>query len=236
MNSNLRSHQIEQLDNLSLSGSTLKKALSSLKLINSLFGNHKYLNTAIQQYCQIYPNKEQFHVVDLGCGGGDCIYAISKKAKKKGIKISFTGIDGNPQSISYAQSNNVDKGSIDFITTDILNENFELPQCDILISSHFIYHFEDDELVKFLQKVQSKNVKHVIFSELYRSRRAYYLFKVARHIMPISDMAKKDGLLAIQRAFSTEELKKIIVNSNIKNFKIIKKPFFRTITLIDLQK
>lgn len=47
-------------------------------------------------------------------------------------------------------------------------------------------------------------------------------------------MAKKDGLIAIQRAFLISELKKIIDNSAIKKYAIVKKPFFRIITQITL--
>ncbi len=235
MNIQIRLDKSEQLDNLSLSGKALKKTLLSLKLINYYLGNHRQLGKAVLQYCKANPNKKEFRIVDLGCGGGDCIYYISKKLKKHDIKATFLGIDGNPNSISYARKNKERNDSINFITADILNDDFEIPNCDLLISSHFIYHFTDDTFINFLIKLKANEINHVIFSELYRSKVAYYLFKVGSYVAPISSMAKKDGLIAIQRAFTVKEMIAFIKKCNIKEFIITKKPLFRTITEIDLQ-
>jgi len=117
---------------------------------------------------------------------------------------------------------------------NILNPDFNMPHCDVLISSHFIYHFDTQELITFLQHLKSKNIKHVIFSELYRSKVAFYLFGFFRNLLPISTMAKDDGLLAIQRAYSILEIDAIIKKTGIKDYKIGKKPFFRMIITLNL--
>lgn len=230
MNPRVRIHQPEQLDNLSLSGASLEKALYSLRLINRFFGNHRQLGNVIVKYCRSNSFEQPLHIVDLGCGGGDCIRYISKRLKKHKIKASFTGIDGNATSVSYARQHNEHNRNINFIVANIIDSDFKIPDCDILISSHFIYHFKDKELIYFLKKAQLKEIKLIIFSELYRSKIAYQLFNIISRILPISDMAKADGLLAIQRAFSIPELKHLIQRSDIQTFHITKKPFFRSIT------
>lgn len=233
MNLKVRIRTCEQLDNLSLSGKALKKTLDSLRFINSVLGNHKQSGNAILNYCKTLSPAKKIHIIDIGCGGGDCIFYISKKLKKNKINASFTGVDGNLHSISYARQNNPDPANINFYCADIIDPGFVLPDCDVLISSHFMYHFSDNELTIFLKKLKSK-VNYIIFSELYRSKIAYYTFKGIRFILPISKMAKKDGLIAIQRAFLISELKKIIDDSTITEYSIVKKPFFRIITQITL--
>ncbi|AXT61074.1 methyltransferase domain-containing protein [Aquimarina sp. AD10] len=234
MNLETRLLTSEQLDNLSLSGVPLEKTLDSLKLINTFLGNHIQLSRAVIRHCKSNKNKKSFTIVDLGCGGGDSVIHLSKKLKKHNINASFIGIDGNPKSITHAKTKSLKLTNLDFIVGDILASNFKIPDCDILISSHFIYHFNDHGLTYFLKKIKDTDVEHIIFSDLYRSRIAYYLFKIISPLLPISDIAKKDGLIAIQRAFSLQELKNIIEESGIIDFKISKKPFFRTITKIDL--
>ncbi|MDH7445287.1 methyltransferase domain-containing protein [Aquimarina sp. 2201CG14-23] len=234
MNFHTRIHTPEQLDNLSLSGNELQKTLLSLKLINFLFGNHRQLTKSVLEFCSTHPTKETFHIVDLGCGGGDSIHQISKKLQQKNIRASFTGIDGNPESIAYAKSQYSKENIIKFEVKDIMDINFEIPDCDLIISSHFIYHFEDKALIQFINNIKSKKTKHIIFSELYRSKIAYVLFKFSSFILPISAIAKKDGLLAIKRAFTIRELRSIFNNSDVKNFRIYKKIWFRTIVKIDL--
>ncbi|WP_024770582.1 methyltransferase domain-containing protein [Aquimarina macrocephali] len=234
MNLRVRLHKPEQLDNLSLSGGILDTTLASLKFINTYFGNHRQLSKAILHYCITHPTIEKIHIVDIGCGGGDCIAHISETLKKHNMKATFTGIDGNPKSISYAQQNNPDPTHISFNAANILDKDFALPNCDLLISSHFIYHFNNEHLIYFLKKLQSNTVKHIIFSELYRSKMAYHMFKTIRFMLPVSDMAKKDGLIAIQRAFTNKELETIIRKSTIEKHSITKKPFFRMIAQIYL--
>ncbi len=235
LNPKIRLHRNEKLDDLSLSGSLLKNALSSLEIINSLLGNHKQLTNAVLEVCKKQSKKEVLHIVDLGCGGGDCIYKIDKILRKHNIKATFMGIDGNSESIAIAKSRNPNKRNMSFTISDILNKDFVVPSCNLLISSHFIYHFKDSELVSFLNQLSEKKVKRAIFSELNRSRIAYYLFKISGFFLPISRIAKEDGLIAIQRAFTRNELKNIIKNSNIKSFEVYKKPWFRMIAKIDIQ-
>ncbi|WP_158250453.1 methyltransferase domain-containing protein [Aquimarina sp. I32.4] len=232
MNHKIRLQQPEQLDNLSLSGLSLQNTLSSLKFINTFFGTHRQLSKSIVSYCKSKPTVKTFNIVDIGCGGGDCIAYISKELKKQNIAAVLTGIDGNPESISYAIQQNSNNSFINYMVADILDVNFVPPPCDILISSHFIYHFNTKNLHLFLNKIQPKKIKHVIFSELNRNILAYYAFKTIQIILPISRIAKKDGLIAIQRAFTYKELKTILQNNGIRKYKILKKPFFRMIAQI----
>lgn len=224
----MRYKQKEQLDNLSLSGNLLHKTLSSLGWINRFFGNYDQLAKAVRDYCKKASINSTLVIVDIGCGGGDVIFHLHKKLNKLGIKNSFIGIDGNRSTIKWASSNYKNK-TFRFLQADILDPNFIIPDCDLLISSHFIYHFENEQLVLFLNKIKKSNTKHIIFSELYRSSIAYYLFKMVSPILPISKIAKEDGALAIKRAFTPKEIEEIILKSDITNYQIKKKLWFRMI-------
>ena len=80
---------------------------------------------------------------------------LAKKLKNKGIQAQFTGIDFNAHSLQYAKNRAKDFPEITWQQADILSANFELPECDLLISSHFMYHFEDEVLIAFLQRARS---------------------------------------------------------------------------------
>ncbi len=228
-----RSSKKEQLDNLSLSGVSLIRTLQSLKFINTFFGNHSQLKTAVYNFCKLYPRHTPIRIVDLGCGGGDSLFAVATYLEKKGIQATFIGIDGNANSIHYAQQQ-ATSSTITFLTADILDPNFSLPECDLLISSHFIYHFENSALITFIQQLKKTTITHLIFSELRRSYISYRLFQFLSPILPISQMAKADGLLALQRTFSMSELHSIINSSNVTQFSLKKRPWFRMLAFIKL--
>lgn len=223
-----RSHITEDLDNLELQGNELEKTLNGLSKINRWFGNSKQTLKAVQQEFKKHDIKT---IVDLGCGGGDNLIAIAKWCQAENKKVKLIGIDGNQHSLEYAKSKtNFD---IEFIHADILSPNFEIPDCDLLISSHFVYHFKDDELVDFLKKAKNKVSKTIIFSELERNRLAYFLFNFSGVFF--SKMIRSDGLKAIKRSFKKSELVRIVHKAGIDTFTIERTMWFRLLLTIHLR-
>lgn len=220
-----RSAEKEKLDDLSLQGEPLHKALKSLAWINRWFGNQRAVINAILSICE--KEKKPLHIIDLGCGGGDLILAVAKALRKKGIEFTITGIDGNANSLGYAEINCAGFAEIKFLHADILNDEFKIEPCDILISSHFIYHFSEEGLIRFLRNNSPVIARAIIFSELERRRFAILLFKLGRFLLPISKLAKQDGLLAIKRSFTKKEWLSILQKTGISSFSLQRVPLFR---------
>ncbi len=221
-----RIHTSEELDNLELKGKSLTKTLDGLSKINYWLGNSKYTLEAIKN--QIKSGDIQT-IVDLGCGGGDNLIRIAKWLNSQKKQLNLIGIDGNQNSLDYAkEKSNFD---IEFIQADILDPDFELPSCDLLISSHFIYHFKDEELVSFLKSSRSKVKKAMIFSELRRSLVARILF------YPLSiffnKMVRNDGVKAIRRSFTKTELSELIAKAGFTNYSVKNRLIFRLLAMIE---
>lgn len=228
-----RSDKQEQLDNLSLQGEPLHKALKSLGWINKWFGNHR---STINSILYVY-NKEQkpLKIIDLGCGGGDLILAIAKELRKKKVQFSILGIDGNNSSLKYAGEKCAGFEEITFQQADILSPAFKPAPCDILITSHFIYHFPETELVRFINNKLTNVSTAFICSELERSRIAFFLFKLTGFLLPVSKLAKQDGQLAIKRSFTKKEWLSVLKQTNMESFRLRRVPLFRIqlIVLLD---
>lgn len=220
-----RSDKKEQLDNLSLHGEPLHKALKSLGWINKWFGNHR---STVKSILNVYYKEQKpLKIIDLGCGGGDLIFAIAKALRKKDIRFSIIGIDGNKSSLQYAGEKCAGFGEITFQQEDILSPVFTPAACDILITSHFIYHFRETELVRFINNKLTNVSTAFICSELERSRFALFLFKVTSFLLPISKLAKQDGQLAIKRSLTKKEWLSLLLQTNIENFRLRRVPLFR---------
>lgn len=200
----------EKLDDHELSGEKLRKTLRHLAWINKLLGNYTSVRKELFGMARNFPTDRPLRVVDLGCGGGDLICHLHQKAKKKGINLEFIGIDKNPNTLQYAREKTVNNDSIQFLEADILSADFIVPPCDFLISSHFVYHFGDLELKRFL----NRNMQHVsqglIFSELRRSGLSYRLFFFLGPLLFPGSHTVSDGLIAIRRAFTTAEVNAIM--------------------------
>lgn len=150
-----------------------------------------------------------------------------------GIGYSLLGIDGNENSLSFAASQLEAKSKISFQTADILAEGFQLPPSDILISSHFMYHFEEEDLIHFIQKHNSSVSTSIIFSELMRNKWAFLLFRTFSRLLGFRQMVKQDGLTAIKRAYTIQELQNLFARFDISAYQIRPKFLFRMIIRIN---
>ncbi len=221
----IRSSEKEQMDNLNLGGKPLKKTLDGLSLINKLLGNTNATFKAIQPVLQDAQN--HLTVIDLGCGGGDNLRKIANWCYQKNIKARLIGIDGNQHILDYALAKNTPQIQVEYVQADILAPEFEIPYCDVLLSSHFMYHFSDKGFVDFLKTAKHHVRRTIIFSELERNSLAYRLFSFTSFFMPFSDIVKRDGKQAIKRAFTKEELESVFEQAGIEDYSIEKKWAFR---------
>ena len=228
----VRSSENEKLDDLNLHGEPLYKALQSLEWVNRWFGNHRSVIKAIHTI--IKKEVRPVRIIDLGCGGGDLALAVAKSLRQHKIECTITGIDGNANSLAYAKKKCAACTEINFIQADILSNQFSIQPCDILISSHFMYHFTADALVDFIKNNFSYISTALIFSELKRNRSAMRLFKFSSFFLPISKLAKEDGLLAIKRSFSEKEWLAILQQAGIETFSLQRVPLFRILIKINL--
>jgi 2-polyprenyl-3-methyl-5-hydroxy-6-metoxy-1,4-benzoquinol methylase len=226
----LRSSEKEKLDDLNLHGEPLHKALQSLEWVNRWFGNHRSVINAIHR---IYKKEERpLRIIDLGCGGGDLALAVAKSFRQHKIECKITGIDGNANTLVYAKKKCAACSEIIFLHADIMSNQFSIQPCDILISSHFMYHFTADALIGFLKNNSSAISTAFIFSELKRNRFAMRLFKFSGFLLPISKLAKEDGLLAIKRSFSEKEWLAILQQAGIDTYRLQSVPLFRILLTI----
>lgn len=228
-----RSFHTERMDDLNLAGNELQQTLKGLSIINTFLGNTSATFKAVKKIIKQHPTKT-LRIIDLGCGGGDNLRRIAGWCLENEHPVTLIGIDGNQSILKYAKEKNENLIEITYKQADILNSNFELEACDILMSSHFMYHFKDDALIAFLKKAKSKVQVSIIFSDLYRSYTAYILFKYFGFLMPFHNTVKQDGLKAITRSFKKKELQKILERAILKSYSMKYKWIFRYLLVVKL--
>ncbi|MFT7208883.1 MAG: 2-polyprenyl-3-methyl-5-hydroxy-6-metoxy-1,4-benzoquinol methylase [Flavobacteriales bacterium] len=228
-----RSTEKEQMDNLELSGEDLNKTLSGLSTINKYLGNTSATVKAIKK--EIIKQNPPLQIIDLGCGGGDNLRAIANWCERINQPIELLGIDGNEHILAHARQQNSPTTTIKYLQADILDEAFVLSSCDILISSHFMYHFSDDELVAFLRKSKRNISTKIIFSELQRNWFSYALFKLGAVFLPFSNIVKQDGLVALRRSFTKKELMAILERAELARFEVSWKWAFRLLVMVPMK-
>lgn len=205
INTTYRTTEAEMMDNFLIEGEMHKEALDKLVVINKWLGGNSITINGLKSLLKNEPKGSIISIMDLGCGSGEMLRIIADYGRKNDYLFKLSGIDANENTVDYARKLSTNYPEINFIKKDVLNEGVEDLNFDIALSTLFLHHFTNEEIVDLLNKVVKKARKGVIINDLHRSKRAYYLFKMICLFIS-NPMVKKDGFTSIRRGFKKNEL------------------------------
>jgi ubiquinone/menaquinone biosynthesis C-methylase UbiE len=215
-----RSTGPELMDDLHAKGRDLHQALHELESINYLLGgNYVTLNGVTQLLENTTPGSE-LHIADLGCGSGDMLKLVRRLLEKQKLPATLTGIDANPNVISFATSNTPAACRIRYQSLDILSQEFRDKRFDIVIATLFFHHFTDEQLIRFFKQLKGQVTTGMIINDIHRLWFSYYAIKWLTKFFSRSPMVKHDAPVSVLRGFRKHELKKILREAGIRNYKI----------------
>ena len=165
------------------------------------------------------PFKGILEICEIGCGGGDNLFAIYKYCLKKNIPATFIGIDINPECIAFAKQQYTQLPCL-WICSDYALVNFEYDQPDIIFSSLFCHHFTNEELVAMLKWQQQNSRKGFFINDLHRHWLAYYLIKYITKFFSKSYLVKNDACLSVARSFRKEDWQLLFQKAGINDYTI----------------
>lgn len=222
MNWKQRSSKMEELDDMGISGDELTKSLDELSWVHKYLGGH-FITVRTLKNALTYTETDSTQpicILDAGCGGGDSLRSMSKWAKSKNLDVELHGIDGNPSTIEYARKRSVEFPEIHYQTANLFSNDIDWGKYDIVMFALVLHHFKNEEILKLLKKCANARVQLVCINDLHRHPIAYYLFAVLSGIVGFSKISRKDGLVSIQKAFTKEEIRRLLVQAGYKDKRI----------------
>ena len=216
INTTYRSNATELMDDFSMKGELLRDTLDKLGSINKWLGGNRITINGIKQLLANRPKEKLFTIIDLGCGHGDILRLVADFGRKKGYNFKLIGVDANQDAVDYAKELSINYPEISFRNEDIFSEKFQDLNFDIALTTLFLHHFKEDEIVGLLSKLTNKATIGMVVNDLQRSEIAYGLFKLLGIVIS-NDMIKQDGLTSILRAFKRKELEQISNKLNLKS-------------------
>ncbi|RIV36197.1 methyltransferase domain-containing protein [Flagellimonas lutimaris] len=216
VNTTYRSNAMELMDDFSMKGELLRDALDKLGKINKwLGGNHVTLD-GLRQLLKNQPKDKAYTIVDLGCGHGDILRLIADFGRKKNYSFNLIGIDANQDAIDYAVELSENYDELTFKRLDVFSQEFQNLEYDIVLSTLFLHHLNQDEIHTLLTTIVSKAKLGMVINDLHRSRMAYGLFRLLGLVIS-NHMIVQDGLTSILRAFKRKELDGVSKQLNLKS-------------------
>lgn len=220
-----RSDVIEVMDDLNCSGPVVDQTLTELEFINKWLGGN---NVTLNGLKKLLPScTPPLKIADLGCGGGDMLKLISDQLRSMNISAQLTGIDANPNIVSYAQQNVKSYPEINVKALDIFSTEFRQEKFDLVFATLFFHHFTHEQLVDLFKHLYHSTQRGIVVNDLHRHAVAYYSIKWLTQLFSKSSMVINDAPLSVQRGFSRSELVEILNESGIKSYSLKWKWAFR---------
>ncbi len=204
----IRSNKKELLDRDDIPFEDIKKNMQELDFINTWLGGHSITIAGVKK---LRKGEKNLHICEIGCGGGDNLMAIHNWGIKNHLTIKFTGIDINPHCIEFAKSRNTDITNAQFICSDFKLVKFET-RPDIIFSSLFCHHFEDEALQEQLKWCYEQSKIGFFINDLHRHFLAFYSIKWLTKVFSKSYLVKNDASLSVQRGFVRQDWLKYFSN------------------------
>lgn len=211
-----RSEETEIMDDFSMKGELLRDTLNKLGTINKWLGGNRITLNGIKQLLKSQPKSKTYCIVDLGCGHGDILRLIADYGRAHHYTFKLIGIDANQDAIDYAKTLSSDYPELTFQKLDIFSETFNTLEYDIALTTLFLHHFKDEEILSLLSSLSNKAKLGIVINDLHRSKIAYGLFKLLGLFIS-NHMIAQDGLTSILRAFKREDLESISKKLNLKS-------------------
>jgi 2-polyprenyl-3-methyl-5-hydroxy-6-metoxy-1,4-benzoquinol methylase len=221
-----RSYQKELMDADNIPFADMAQTLKELNIINTRLGGHAITLKGLQSFLQ---NKDAITVCEIGCGGGDNLFAVYKYCLKKNIPVNFIGVDMNAECIAFAKQQ-YPQLNCEWICSDYAVATMA-QQPDIVFSSLFCHHFTDKQMVSMLQWLQKNSRKGFFINDLHRHWLAYYLIKYITRFFSKSYLVKNDACLSVSRGFKKKEWLQLFQQAGLTNYRVSWKWAFRFLVI-----
>ena len=228
MNFSQRSYQKELLDGENIPAKDLYQNLKELAIINSYLGGFAITVHGVSQL--VNDKKRNYHIVDIGCGGGDNMIAVAQWAKKNNISVNLTGIDLKKDAIDYAKQNCAAYPNIKFIESDYKLVAFA-DEADIIMSSLFCHHLNEKQIVECTNWMHKNARIGFVINDLERNKIAYYSIKWLTKFFSSSYLVKNDAAVSVTRGFKKQELNSVLDSCIDLHYKIKWKWAFRYLVI-----
>lgn len=167
------------------------KILADLERINRCFGAKPSIRRAFRS---IATRGEPFTVLDVGAASGDSARYIRSLYPEASVV-----------SLDYRAAHLASNGGVK-IVADAFRLPFGPKSFDVVFSSLFLHHFDDESVITLFRYFSEIAIRGVVAVDLFRNRAAYYFLPITSLLIPWRRISVHDGIRSVQAAFTKDEL------------------------------
>lgn len=201
--------------------------MQELDFINTWLGGHQITLAGLRR---LTGDRKKLTVCEIGCGGGNNLAAIYRWCTRKGIDVSFIGIDINHDCIRVAKE---ERGlPCTWIASDYRAVQFD-ERPDIIFSSLFCHHFHERELIGQLQWMHTHAKRGFFINDLHRHPLAWHSIRLLTRLFSKSYLVKNDAPLSVARGFVKKDWDQLLNSAGMTTFSVEWKWAFRWLVVVN---
>ena len=168
----------------------------------------------------LWPKDRPVVILDVGSGYGDMLRLVRRWAKARSLDVRLQGLDRNPFAGRVAERVLGSEG-IQWIDEDLFGHQ---GGADIIISSLFAHHLDDDALTRFLEWQEVNARIGWFINDLLRHPVSYYGFSALSRLMGWHPFVRHDGPVSIRRAFRADDWSALLAQAGVRGARV--EPWF----------
>ena len=204
-----RARLSEWMDNPSVQGNDLERALTDLRRINTLLGGYRASDAVLDPLFRARPS---LRVLDVGTGTGDYPARFVHRGRRFGASVEAVGVDLNPTTVGRGRAW-LDaalppplRPQVRLDIGDALALPYPDDAFDVAHAALFLHHVHGDDAVQLLREMNRVSRLGVLVNDLHRHPLAYLGIWALSRLLRMSPMVQHDGPISVRRGFRRAEL------------------------------
>ena len=211
----------ELMDQPGLDPIAHQAALLGLGRINAMTRSAACFFPDIRRLAILNPAR-RLRLLDVACGGGDTVRAISRMAQREGIDLEVHGCDISAEAVSLARAAADAEGlETHFFQTDAINS--PLPGgYHLITTSLFLHHLTEPDAESLLRSMAAATLDQLLVHDLIRSHIDLLLTWIGTRLLSRSPIVHIDGPLSVGAAFQLDEVAQLAAAAGLMGAQITK--------------
>jgi len=199
-----RLREPEWMDEAGVDPAALDRSLRFIRRINSLLRYTRATLSHLDRFSRTWQADEPITVLDVATGSADIPRAIAQWATQRRFNVRVTGLDRHAETARLAREQAHDNAGITIVRGDAMQLPFADGSFDYVITSMFLHHLDDADVVRVLREMDRVARRGIIAADLLRHRRAYAW--ITLFTLCANPMVRHDARVSVAQAFTRTEV------------------------------
>jgi len=182
----------------------LGRSLRFIRAVNAGLGYTRSTLAHLARFSRGWKRGETIRIIDFATGSADLPRAVLRWAEAHGFDVRVVGVELHAETARAAAGASRGDARLSIVRADVLDLPFEDGSFDYALTSMFLHHLRDDDVVRVLKNMSRVARRGIVAADLLRHRRAYAW--ITLFTLLANPMLRHDARVSVAQAFTKGEV------------------------------